>query len=282
MIKPVTTAPESNWGSSYRLVAAEKWKSKSAAMGRDVTEALVNYAQPQAGMNVLDVASGTGEPAISIASRIGPEGQVTALDLSSELLEIAAGRARQRALKNVHLQQADAHNLPFPDASFDLITSRFGVMFFQDCAKALREARRVLKPGGRACFVVWGPFEQPYWQSTMGIVVKHVGGPALAPGDPDPFKFSKPGSLSAALEHAGFSELDERTVRVPWTWPGTTEEVWDYARSVSTPFRPLLERVPAGKWDEINGEVYREIDRYREGERIDFGAIVVLASGRKT
>jgi SAM-dependent methyltransferase len=281
MIKPAATAPESSWGSSYRLVAAEKWKAKSAAMGRDVTEAVVNYAQPQAGMNVLDLASGTGEPAISIASRIEPDGHVIALDLSSELLEIAAQRARHRGLTNVHLQQADAHDLPFPDESFDLITSRFGVMFFQDCVKALREAHRVLKPGGRACLVVWGPFEQPYWQSTVGVVVRHVGGPALAAGDPDPFKFSAPGSLSSALEHAGFSELDERTVQVPWTWPGTTEEVWDYVRSVSTPFRPLVERVPAGKWDEINREVYREIDRYREGDRINFGAVVVLASGRK-
>jgi SAM-dependent methyltransferase len=279
----MTTAKnESNWGSSYRLIAAEKWKAKSAAMGREVTEAIVNYAQPQAGMKVLDLASGTGEPAITIASRIGPDGHVTALDLSSELLEIAADRARQRGLTNVSLQQADAHHLPFADESFDLITSRFGVMFFDDYVKALREARRVLKPGGRACFVVWGPFEQPYWQSTMGVVVRHVGGPALNPGGPDPFKFGRSGSLSSALREVGFHGVDEQIKEVPWTWAGTAEEVWDYARAISTPFRALLERVPAGKWDEINREVYQKINRYREGDSIKFGAGVVLASGRKT
>src|ERR1700758_2762209 len=72
----------SQWGASYRLIAAEKWKAQSAAMGRAATDALVEYARPKPGMNVLDLAAGTGEPGISIAHRIGPEGHVTALDMS--------------------------------------------------------------------------------------------------------------------------------------------------------------------------------------------------------
>src|SRR5580704_15503987 len=95
-----------DWGSSYRLVAADKWKAKSAAMGKAVTEALVEFAQPQPGMRVLDLASGTGEPAISLAMRVGAQGQVTALDLSADLLEIAKGRARDRSLDNFVTQQA--------------------------------------------------------------------------------------------------------------------------------------------------------------------------------
>jgi len=273
---------ESNWGASFRLVAAEKWKAKSAAMGQHVTQALVNYAQPQTGMRVLDLASGTGEPAITIASRIGPHGHITASDLSSELLEITAGRARQRGLTNLAVERVDAHHLPFADESFDLITSRFGVMFFEDGIKALEEARRVLKPGARACFLAWGPFEQPYWESTIGVVVKYVAGPALAPGDPDPFKFSQSGSLSSVLKRAGFSEVDERTVQVPWVWPGSTEEVWEYIRTVSMPFRRLLDSVPAQNWAEINRDVHEQVNRYREGDSIKFGAVIVLASGRKS
>jgi ubiquinone/menaquinone biosynthesis C-methylase UbiE len=269
------------WGSSYRLIAAEKWKAKSAAMGRDVTNALVDYARPEAGMKVLDLASGTGEPAITIASRIGPQGHVTALDLSPELLAIATDRARQRGLTNILTQQADAHNLPFPSASFDLVTSRFGIMFFEDAVSALCEAYRVLKPEARACFLAWGPFDQPYWQSTMGVVLKHVGGLALTPGGPNPFKFSQPGALSSLLRQAGFREIDEETKQVSWTWGGTAEEVWEYARSISTPFLPLLERVPADKWEEINREVHGAINRYRQGDSIEFGATVVLASGKK-
>jgi 2-polyprenyl-3-methyl-5-hydroxy-6-metoxy-1,4-benzoquinol methylase len=87
-----------DWGTSFRLTAAEKWKAKSAIMGRHVTEALVGYAQPQPGMRILDLACGTGEPAITIATRIAPTGHVTALDLSADLLAVATGRARARGL----------------------------------------------------------------------------------------------------------------------------------------------------------------------------------------
>src|SRR6266536_2854073 len=88
------------WSSSYRLIAAEKWKAKSAVLGSAVTEALVEYALPQPGMRVLDLACGTGEPGISLARRVGPEGRVTGADLSSELLEIASQRAKGKGLEN--------------------------------------------------------------------------------------------------------------------------------------------------------------------------------------
>ncbi len=108
----MTSAPKSEpgWGSQYRLVASEKWKAKSAAMGQAVTDALVEYAQPRPGMQVLDLASGTGEPAISLAMRVGESGHVTALDLSADLLDIAKDRARARGFKNLSTQQADAHS----------------------------------------------------------------------------------------------------------------------------------------------------------------------------
>lgn len=270
------------WGASYRLVAAEKWKAKSAAMGRAVTDALVEYAQPTPGMQVLDLASGTGEPAISLAARVAPQGHVTASDLSPELLAIADQRAQARELTNFTTRQADAHALPFPDNSFDLATCRFGVMFFSDCNRALRELLRVLKPNGRACFLAWGPFDQPYWSSTMAIVHKHVGGSLTAPSGPDMFRFAEPGSLSNGLRTAGFDQIEEEMKSLPWVWPGSPEEVWEYVRSVSTPFRPLLERVPAEKWDEINADALKAIRKYSDGHKVDFGITAVLASGRKT
>jgi ubiquinone/menaquinone biosynthesis C-methylase UbiE len=267
------------WGSSYRLIASEKWKAKSAVMGRDVAEALVEYARPKPGMKILDLASGTGEPAISLATRVGSEGHVTALDLSSDLLQIATERAQQRGLNNFSTQQADAQQLPFADQSFDLVTSRFGVMFFQDCEKALREVHRVLKPGARTCFLAWGSFEQPYWSSMIGVVLKHVGGPAIEPGGADPFRFAQPGSLLSVLQNAGFAKVEEETKSLPWTWPGTAEEVWEQARAVAAPFLPLLQRIPADKRDEINREVLKAVRQYADGGSIKFGAVVVLASG---
>jgi SAM-dependent methyltransferase len=270
-----------HWGASYRLIAAEKWKAKSAAMGHDVTSALVEYACPRLGMKVLDVASGTGEPAISLAGRVGPSGHITALDVSSELLEVAEQRARSRGLTNFSTREADAHKIPANDGSFDLVTCRFGVMFFADPDLALREIFRVLKPNGRACFLAWGPFDQPYWQSTMAIVHKRVGGPLLQPDSPNMFGFAERGTLSAVLRRTGFCDVSEETRTLPWKWPGSAEEVWQYAQAVSVPFRPMLERVPQNQWDEVNAEVHAAISKYVQGDTVNFGVVVVMASGTR-
>lgn len=278
MSAPDPSAP--SWGSSYRLVAAEKWKANSALMGSAVTAALVEYADPKPGMQVLDLASGTGEPGISLAQRVAPDGQVTAVDLSAELLALAARRAIDKNLSNFSTRQADAHQLPFPDKSFDLATCRFGVMFFGDVKQALAELQRVLKPRARACFAVWGLFEQPYWQSTIRVVHRHVGGELLQPGSGDPFRFSAKGSLSEALRSAGFRDVEESEKNVPWVWRGSTEEVFEYVRTVSTPFRTMLDRVPEKNWPAIVAEAYAAIDRYRVGDEIQFGAVIVLASGK--
>ena len=307
--------PQPAWGSQYRLVASEKWRVKSAALGKPVTEGLVDLAQPTPGMRVLDLASGTGEPAITLAERVGPSGHVTALDLSEELLEIASKRAQNRGLTNLTTKQADAHHLPFPDESFDLATSRFGVMFFRDPEQALGELRRALRPGARACFLAWGPFDQPYWQTTMGVVHERVGGTLLDPDGPDPFRFSTPGSLSKVLQAASFDDIQEEATTFPWVWPctgcerhrpsrstaelpiraagaagpgppeagaaGCIEEVWEQARSVAVPFRPMLDRVPAEQWPEIHAAVHQAVSRYVVDGGIAFGATVVLASGKK-
>lgn len=268
------------WSSSFRLTAAEKWKAKSAILGGAVTEALVEYSQPVPGMRVIDLAAGTGEPGISLAQRVGPAGSVVAVDQSSELLEIAAERARNKQLSNFAIQQADAHQLPFEDGSFDLATCRFGVMFFTDVPLALTELRRVLKPEARACFAVWGSIEQPYWQSTMGIAHRHVGGAILPPGGADPFRFSTVGSLSEVLRVTGFREVEEKTQNQPWIWTGDAEEAFEYACAVAAPFRPMLERVSPEQWPAVRAEAKAAIERFRVGDEIRFGVEVILASGK--
>jgi ubiquinone/menaquinone biosynthesis C-methylase UbiE len=249
-------------------------------MGSGVTQALVEYAQPRVGMQVLDLACGSGEPGISLAQRVGPAGHVTAADLSPELLEVAARRARSKGLENFSTQQADAHKLPFPDRHFDLAACRFGVMFFRDAEAAMTELRRVLKLEARACLVVWGPFEQPYWQATMKIVHRYTGGTLLEPGAADPFCYSKAGSLAALLRAAGFREVDESARNVPWTWPGDAEECFDHVCAVTALFRAMLERVPTERWPEVRAEAKAAIEKYRVGDEIRFGADVIFASGK--
>jgi hypothetical protein len=141
--------------------------------------------------------------------------------------------------------------------------------------------RRVLRPCARACFLVWGSFDQPYWQSMMGVVHRHVGGDLIEPGGPNPFRFAESGSLSKVLRAAGFNDIEEETRTLPWAWPGPAEEVWEQNRAVAVPFRTMLDRVPEKQWPQIHAEVLKAVSKYSDGENITFGASVVLASGRK-
>ena len=250
-------------------------------MGAGVTQAIVQLAAARPGMQVLDLACGTGEPAISLASEVSPQGHVIGVDINSELLEVARGRARQRSLNNIEFRQADAQALPFSPESFDLVTSRFGVMFFDDIARALGEACRVLRSQGRIALLAWGPFEQPYFLSTMAIVRRHVTASTLHPGTLNMFRFSRPGSLMAALKQAGFTRIEERTVTVPWSWPGPPEEVWEYFREITVPFRPLLSSIPPDKAEQVNAEVVAAVRRHYDGKQVNFTADVVLASAEK-
>ncbi len=154
-------------------------------------------------------------------------------------------------------------------------------MFFRDPGLAFRELHRVLRPGARACLLAWGLFDQPYWQSMIGVVHQHVGGPLLPPGGPDPFRFAEPGSLTGPLQAAGFAHVEETLQTLPWTWPGSAEEVWEQAQAVTVPFRPMLDRVPAEQWPEIRSRVLEAVGKYSDGEKIAFTASVVLASGKK-
>ncbi|HLK31982.1 MAG TPA: class I SAM-dependent methyltransferase [Terriglobales bacterium] len=269
------------WGSAFRVAASEKWRRQSAAMGSGVTRTIVEFAAARPGMRVLDLACGTGEPAITLAAQVGPQGAVTGIDLNGELVEIARDRARQRALPNLTFQQADAHSLPFPDSSFDLVTSRFGVMFFDDIVGAMRESCRVLRPGGRIALLVWGPIEQPYFLTTVAVVLRHVPGPMLPPGAPDMFRFSRPRSLSAALRQAGFNRVNEHTVTVPWPWPGTPQEAWQHFREITVPFRSLLASIPPEKAGQVDAEVIAAIGRYYDGTQVNFTVDVILASAEK-
>lgn len=271
---------QGEWNAFARVNAAQRWRQQSAAMGRHMTERIVAEAQVEPGLRVLDVACGTGEPAISIALLLKGAGLVFGIDISPEPLRVAAQRARERRLVNVSFQQADVHSLPFADGSFDRVTSRLGVMFFSDLPRALCEMHRVLKPGGRVTLLAWGPMEQPYFKSTIGTILRAAPGSALPASGKQMFRFGQPGALAAALQQAGFSGIEEAFPVVPWSWPGAPEEVWDYFQEVTVPFKPLFAAIPEEKRGMVKAEVLREIGRFYDGAEVNFTATICLASAR--
>lgn len=270
-----------DWNSFGRANASQKWRRQSAAMGNDVTRAIVAAAQVQPGMRVLDIACGAGEPAISIAQLLAGSGDVVGIDISPSPLKIAAERAIQRGLSNVTFQQADAHELPFTDNSFDRITSRLGVMFFSDLPRALSEMRRVLKPEGRAILLVWGPMDQPYFETTIGTILRMLPRVATPESGRKMFALGDNGVLSQALRQAGFSHVEEELETVPWTWMGTPEEVWEYFQDVTVPFASLIQSIPANRRGEIGAEVVKAISKYCDGTSIKFTATVNIAIAAK-
>lgn len=277
MSKPL----QPDWNSFGRAQASQRWRKQSAMMGSGMTEAIVAAAMVERGMSILDVACGTGEPAISLATLLRGTGEVVGVDISSAPLEIARRRAEQRGLTNVRFEQADAHLLPFESDSFDRVTSRLGIMFFADLPNALRQMHRVLKPGGRITLLSWGVMGQPYFSSTIGTLLRAMPGSDMPETARKMFAFGQPGLLAGKLRAAGFSSIDEKFVTVPWTWPGTPEEVWEYFKDVTVPFAPLLQSIPADRRTEVDAAVISAIGQYVEGNEVRFTAKVNITSAAK-
>lgn len=269
------------WISPARLAAGQKWRAQAEVMGRGVTAALVEIAQIAGGMEVLDLASGEGDPALTLAALVGGHGTITATDISPGPLETAAARARENGTSNIQFQVADAQRLPFEDAIFDRVTCRFGTMFFPDPLAAMHETWRVLKPHGRVALAVWGSIEQPCFQVFIAPLLRHAGGPVLAVEGPNPFRFAEPGSLSALLREAGFREVKEEARMVERVWTGSPEEAWQYFRDHAAAFGPLIERVPADMWDEVTRYIVAAISGFRVGSAYDLRAQVNLAVAAK-
>lgn len=281
-IEQYRTHLRQEWTGKETVAAWRKWQAQLAAFTRPITEALMEAAELRPGLRVLDLASGVGDPALSLAEAVGSTGRVTASDMGPDMIALAEELARKQKLTNIEFRIANAEALPFPDASYDVLTCRFGVMFFPDLGKALRECLRVLKPGGRAVFVAWGKREQPFFGSTAGILLKYAQPPAAPdPDAPSITMFGERDRLRRSMESAGFGETKEDVRTLACRWDGSPEEYWEQFTEVAAPFRPLLEKLSPEKRAEARAEVLAALRKFGNDKELTLPLEVVVATGKR-
>jgi len=201
--------------------AGPKWVRYEALLDRQLGPlgvAVMDRTRIAAGERVVDVGCGCGDTSVTLGRRVGTTGAVLGVDISPVMLE----RARQRAADQPHVRfaHADAQTHPFERGAFDVLFSRFGVMFFSDPPAAFANLRTALRPGGRLAFACWQSLPQNEWIAVpLMAAAQHITLPAPpAPGAPGPFAFADASRVRSILEAAGFSEVelaaDERTLFV--------------------------------------------------------------------
>ncbi|OPH83157.1 class I SAM-dependent methyltransferase [Nitrobacter vulgaris] len=172
-----------------------------------VSTFLLDRAKAMPGERIIDVGCGCGATTRAFAERVGASGYVLGIDISAPMLE----RAKQIAPKNASVEflLADATVYPFEPARFDLVASRFGVMFFDEPVVSFANLRQALRPGGRLAFICWRePRLNPWLMVPLQAVYNHVPKlPEVAPEDPGPFAFASEARVHRILGAAGFSDV---------------------------------------------------------------------------
>lgn len=164
---------------------------------------LLDAAAVEIGHTVLDLACGTGVVAAAAAERVGPSGAVTGVDINPGMIAVAA------RTQGVRWAQADAARLPFPDGGFDRVLCQAGLQFVPDRLGALREMRRVLRPGGRVALLVWRALHHSSGFAALADALQAVVGPEAAAVMRAPFVFGDdPRPLVTLLDSAGFGDVD--------------------------------------------------------------------------
>jgi SAM-dependent methyltransferase len=195
------------WGES-----AAGWKRRDAFVGRaamPVSAWLVDALELQPGHRVLELAAGTGEVGLLAHELIQPGGELIISDFAPEMLTAAQERVEARGLRGVRFKQIDAESIDLEAASLDGVLCRWGYMLMADPGAALRETRRVLRPGGRVALAAWtGPQDNP-WSALIGRELVRRG--AWEPPDPEEpgqFAWAEEGVVGRLLAEAGFADVE--------------------------------------------------------------------------
>jgi ubiquinone/menaquinone biosynthesis C-methylase UbiE len=258
----------------------KKWDELTMDFMKPMADEIIRLLKPKDNDLVLDIASGTGEPGLTIAAML-KGGKVVATDLAEGMLEVALENATIRGIKNFEVVASDVCELPFPDNNFDAISCRMGFMFFPDMMLAAKEMVRVLKPGGRIAVTVWSEPEKNLWANTiMGVIQKNVHIETPTQGAPGLFRCARRGLISELFEQAGLKNISESEVAGKLNI-GNKKAYWNFMTEVAAPVVAALSNAECDMLVKVRREVFNSIkQKYPDGE-LSLGANAFVIYGEK-
>lgn len=257
----------------------KKWDGNTMHFLQPMGDAIIKALQIKETDAVLDIASGTGEPGLTIAG-IAKNGSVTALDISDKMLQTAKGKAAQQAIENFTTQQGDACEMPFGDESFDKISCRMGFMFFPDMQLAANEMFRVLKQDGKIAASVWYTQQKNVWiGSVMSVINKNI--PAAPPpaGAPGMFRCAQPGWMKSVFQNAGFTNVEEQEITGKNHYKNFAD-MWTQMNEVAAPVVNAMSKADDATKQKIKSELKTMVAPFQteNGLLLDFSALVISAN----
>jgi SAM-dependent methyltransferase len=265
--------------------AAPGWKKHDTtltAFGEPVSQTMIEHADIGPGKRILDVACGTGEPALQIATAVRPSGSVLATDFAEPLLAFARVKAEERGLANVEFRCVDAEALDLPSESFDAATIRWGIMFMPHPVGALSRVRKALRPGGKLVVATWAPPDKnPLISVPLGVLRKHVELPTPPPDAPGVFAFANPERLNSTIQAAGFHEVLVESFDFAITVFESGADAWTFTREIAPPIAQLYDGQLEDVRKEIDAEVVAALSRFRRGDALSLPAASWIALAAK-
>ena len=256
-----------------------KWDDLIMETMRPVGDALVDSLRITGNEKVLDVASGTGEPGLSLGSLL-PGGQVTGTDLSEKMVAIANQNSQKRGIANYRSLVSDASSLPFDDRSFDHAISRFGIMFFPDIEKGLKEMTRVLKKGGQISVAVWAaPQLNPFITVMASTIMSRLNLPKPPADAPGIFRCAEPGYTRRLMHNAGLVDVSEYSLNGNAEFE-SPEQYWEVMSDVAGPLMKALEQQPADVVSMVRHAVMEEAGKYQLNGTVKTGWEALIVTGR--
>ena len=269
-----------DWGQS-----AEGWKKNDERLRTvtaPVTQRLLGLAAIAPGSRVLDIACGTGQPAIPEAELVGSAGFVLATDMTPEMLDVARQNARERNLSNIEFRLSDGEMIDVPPGSFDAVTCRWGLMFMPEPVLCLSAAYRALKPGGRIAVAVWGPPERnPFFVLPMAILRKYVDVPVPDPNAPGVFALADRAKLQFIVEQAGFHDVMLEEMELPMAEYDSGTEYWQFTREMIGPMKSVLEKLSPKQQEAAGKEIAAAAAGGDASKPVSLKGNPILATGVK-